>query len=61
MPIDPSVAIGADLGQRHFTWSSSDVLLYHLAIGAGSHPGDHVDPGALRWTCLLYTSDAADE
>jgi len=26
------------------------VLLYHLGIGAGSHPGDQVDPGALRWT-----------
>ncbi|GAB4003303.1 MaoC/PaaZ C-terminal domain-containing protein [Nocardioides ultimimeridianus] len=34
MPIDPSIAIGADLGARTFTWSESDVLLYHLAIGA---------------------------
>ena len=50
MPIDPSVAIGADLGQRHFTWSSSDVLLYHLGIGAGARPGDHLDPAVLRWT-----------
>ena len=34
MPIDPSVAIGADLGARTFSWTASDVLLYHLAIGA---------------------------
>jgi acyl dehydratase len=34
MPIDPSVAIGADLGAREFSWTESDVLLYHLGIGA---------------------------
>ncbi|KQW53056.1 3-alpha,7-alpha,12-alpha-trihydroxy-5-beta-cholest-24-enoyl-CoA hydratase [Nocardioides sp. Root1257] len=34
MPIDPSVAIGAELGSLDFTWSESDVLLYHLALGA---------------------------
>ena len=34
MPIDPSVAIGADLGSVDFSWSESDVLLYHLGIGA---------------------------
>ncbi len=34
MPIDPSVAIGADLGQVDFAWTESDVLLYHLGIGA---------------------------
>jgi acyl dehydratase len=34
MPLDPSVAIGAELGSVDFTWSESDVLLYHLAIGA---------------------------
>jgi acyl dehydratase len=50
MPIDPSVAIGADLGQKSFSWSSSDVLLYHLGIGAGSRPGDNLDPAALHWT-----------
>ena len=26
------------------------MLLYHLGIGAGSRPGDNVDPDALRWT-----------
>ncbi len=50
MPIDPSVAIGADLGSREFSWSPSDVLLYHLAIGAGSRPDDHLSPAALRYT-----------
>ena len=50
MPIDPSVAVGADLGSREFAWSSSDVLLYHLGIGAGARPGDNLDPAVLRWT-----------
>ncbi len=40
MPIDPSVAIGADLGEFPFSWSSSDVLLYHIGIGAGADPAD---------------------
>jgi acyl dehydratase len=34
MPIDPSVAIGAELPDRTFSWDVSDVLLYHLGIGA---------------------------
>ena len=34
MPIDPAVAIGAALGSRELAWSESDVLLYHLALGA---------------------------
>jgi len=50
MPIDPSVAIGADLGSRTFSWSESDVLLYHLGIGAGSRPGENLSPAALRYT-----------
>jgi acyl dehydratase len=50
MPIDPQAAIGAPVGEVTFSWSSSDVLLYHLAIGAGSRPGDNVDADALRWT-----------
>ncbi len=50
MPIDAGVAVGARLPDRTFSWGSSDVLLYHLAIGAGSRPGDHLDPGALRYT-----------
>ena len=55
MPIDPEVAIGAELPDRTFSWSSSDVLLYHLGVGAGSGPGDQIDPTALR-----YTLDDAD-
>jgi len=50
MPIDPSVAIGAELGSLEFSWSESDVLLYHLGIGAGSKPGDNLSPTALRFT-----------
>ncbi|NYD59201.1 acyl dehydratase [Nocardioides marinisabuli] len=50
MPIDPDLAIGADLGARTFSWDPSDVLLYHLGIGAGWRPGDQVDEAALRWT-----------
>ena len=50
MPIDPAVAIGADLGSRKFSWDSSDVLLYHLGIGAGSRPGDQLSPESLRYT-----------
>jgi acyl dehydratase len=55
MPIDPDVAIGAEVGTQEFSWTSSDVLLYHLAVGAGSRPGDNVSPEALRWT--LDTDD----
>jgi acyl dehydratase len=47
VPIDPSVAVGAELPVEDFSWSSSDVLLYHLALGAG---GDPVDPRELRYT-----------
>jgi len=50
VPINPDVAIGAQLPDRTFSWSSSDVLLYHLGIGAGSRPGDNLDPKALRYT-----------
>ena len=50
MPIDPSVAIGADLGARTFSWTESDVLLYHLGIGAGSRAGGNLSPAALAYT-----------
>jgi acyl dehydratase len=40
MPIDPAVAIGAELPEVEFTWTASDVLLYHLALGAGASPTD---------------------
>ncbi len=50
MPIDPDKAIGADLPERSFAWTESDVLLYHLGVGAGSKPGDQTDVKALRYT-----------
>jgi acyl dehydratase len=34
MPIDPTLAVGANLPDRTFSWAESDVLLYHLGIGA---------------------------
>lgn len=34
MPIDPGVAIGAELPDRTFSWSEPDVQLYALAVGA---------------------------
>jgi len=46
VPIDPSVAIGAELPSQDFSWSSSEVQLYNLGIGAGSRP---TDPAELRY------------
>jgi acyl dehydratase len=46
MPIDLDVAIGAELPPVEFSWSSSDVQLYHLALGAGSDP---LDPRELKY------------
>ncbi len=50
MPIDPTQAVGAVLPERSFSWTTSDVLLYHLALGAGSAPGEQTDPASLRYT-----------
>jgi acyl dehydratase len=47
VPIDPAVALGAQLPAEDFSWTASDVLLYHLALGAGVDP---VDPRELRYT-----------
>src|SRR5262249_39682182 len=38
MPIDPKVAIGAEFGDIEFSWTATDVQLYHLALGAGADP-----------------------
>ena len=38
MPIDLAAAMGAELPPAEFSWSSSDVQLYHLALGAGADP-----------------------
>lgn len=36
MPIDPATAIGAELPGRDLAWNATDVLLHHLALGAGA-------------------------
>lgn len=46
MPIDLDVAIGAELEPTKFSWTSSDVQLYHLGLGAGADP---LDPRELRY------------
>ena len=38
MPIDPAVALGAELGETTFSWTASDVALYNLAVGAARDP-----------------------
>jgi acyl dehydratase len=46
MPIDPSRAVGALVGDTASTWDEDDVILYHLALGAGRDP---IDPGELAY------------
>jgi acyl dehydratase len=46
VPIDLSVALGNELPPEEFSWTSSDVQLYHLGLGAGSDP---MDPRELRY------------
>lgn len=38
MPIDLSLALGVELEPVEFSWTSSDVQLYQLALGAGADP-----------------------
>jgi hypothetical protein len=40
MPINLDEALGAELEPTEFSWTSSDVQLYHLGLGAGSDPMD---------------------
>ena len=40
MPINLEEALGAELAPVEFSWSSSDVQLYHLSLGAGANPLD---------------------
>jgi acyl dehydratase len=35
MPIDPSKALGAEVGGGEGSWTQDDVILYHLGVGAG--------------------------
>ncbi|MBS1692073.1 MAG: MaoC family dehydratase N-terminal domain-containing protein [Actinobacteria bacterium] len=53
MPIDLDTALGAELEPVEFSWSSSDVQLYHLGLGAGADPMDHRE--------LRYLTDGAPQ
>ncbi|WP_280481668.1 MaoC/PaaZ C-terminal domain-containing protein [Nocardia cyriacigeorgica] len=46
MPIDPKIALGAELPSREFAWTASDVQLYQLGLGAGAR---WTDPAELRY------------
>ena len=46
MPIDLDAALGAELPPVEFSWSCSDIQLYHLGLGAGADP---LDPRELRY------------
>lgn len=48
MPIDPIAAIGAELPERELSWNAIDVLLYHLALGAGADEPHYVYERDLR-------------
>ncbi len=47
MPIDPSKALGADLGGGETSWTQDDIILYHLGVGAGENA---TDPQELEYT-----------
>lgn len=47
MPIDVEAALSAAPGVRTIAWTTRDVLLYHLSLGAGRGPA--ADP-ELAWT-----------
>ncbi|MFY1621004.1 MaoC/PaaZ C-terminal domain-containing protein [Micromonospora sp. WMMD736] len=40
MPINVDEALAAELDPIEFSWSSSDIQLYHLGLGAGADPMD---------------------
>src|SRR5689334_4911306 len=46
MPINLDEALGAQLAPVEFSWTSSDIQLYHLGLGAGQDP---LDPRELRY------------
>ena len=46
MPINLDEALGAELEPAEFSWSSNDMQLYHLGLGAG---GDPMDQRELRY------------
>ncbi|MFF5289983.1 MaoC/PaaZ C-terminal domain-containing protein [Paractinoplanes globisporus] len=58
MPIDPDVAVGAELPGRDLSWDSTDVLLYHLAVGAGADELSYVYEGELRGVLPTFATVA---
>jgi acyl dehydratase len=40
MPIDPSKALGAELGESQTSYTKDQVILYHLGLGAGNPATD---------------------
>ena len=58
MPIDPAVAVGAELPSRDLSWDSTDVLLYHLAVGAGPDELSYVYEDALRGVLPTFATVA---
>ena len=46
MPINLDEALGAELDPVEFSWTCSDVQLYHLGLGAGADP---MNPRELRY------------
>ncbi|WOC12832.1 MaoC/PaaZ C-terminal domain-containing protein [Gordonia sp. MP11Mi] len=42
MPIDPAIAVGADLGEQTFSWTPREIALYNLAVGGAADPMDTV-------------------
>jgi acyl dehydratase len=58
MPIDPRVAVGAELPGRDLSWDTTDVLLYHLAVGAGADELSYVYEGALRGVLPTFATVA---
>lgn len=53
MPIDLATALGATLPAREFSWTPTDVQLYHLGLGAGARPTDPAE--------LAYLDDHAPQ
>jgi len=47
MPIDPSKALGAKVGEGEYSWTPDDIILYHLGLNAGV---DATDPQELEYT-----------
>ncbi|WP_336114937.1 MaoC/PaaZ C-terminal domain-containing protein [Streptomyces sp. PTD9-10] len=53
MPIDATLALAAEPRTGEITWTTKDVQLYHLGIGAGANPDKDspaTDPDELRYT-----------